>query len=87
MTYMAARGVRIGFVTSLAAVLIAGICGDAVARTHHRTHHRVHVRHLHARSASFDSHAQLAPQPPVQPGTMRYYGGPKSPMWRGPSEN
>jgi hypothetical protein len=30
---------------------------------------------------------QPVAQQPVQVGATRYYGGPKSPMWRGPAEN
>jgi hypothetical protein len=78
-TYMATRGARIGFVTVIATILIVGICGDATARTH--------IRHLQARSVMFESHAQLVSQPPARLGAMRYYGGPKSPMWRGSAEN
>ena len=76
------------------AIMTAGICGDAVARSHRvRLAHRVHlVRkvHLAHRSHWHTSHAQAVPfvsQQPVRLGPMRYYGGPKSPMWRGPAEN
>jgi hypothetical protein len=79
MTYMTARSVRLGFVTLVAAVLIAGACSDAVAKAH--------KGRLHARNSAFESHAQLVSQQPVRPGPMRYYGGPKSPMSRGPAEN
>jgi hypothetical protein len=79
MTWMTARRVRIGYLTLIATVLTAGISGDAIARAH--------KRHLHARSVVSESRAQLVPQQPVRLGAMRYYGGPKSPMWRGPVEN
>jgi hypothetical protein len=79
MTYMIARSARIGYLTLIAAVLTAGISGEAVAK--------VHKKHLHARSVVSESHAQLVTQQPVRLGAMRYYGGPKSPMWRGPAEN
>jgi hypothetical protein len=81
MTYISARSARIGFVTVVATILTAGICGDAVAK--------VHKGPLHVRGPSYESRAQLAPQAPTpaQPGAMRYYGGPKSGMWRGPAEN
>jgi hypothetical protein len=79
MTYMTARSVRLGFVTLIATILTAGICGDALAKAH--------KGRLHARSSIYESRAQLVSQQPVQPGPMRYYGGPKSPMWRGPVEN
>jgi hypothetical protein len=79
MTCMTARSLRLGFVTLIATILTAGICGDALAK--------VHKGRLHARSSIYESRAQLVSQQPVQPGPMRYYGGPKSPMWRGPVEN
>jgi hypothetical protein len=79
MTYKTARSVRIGFLTLIAAVLTAGISGDAIAK--------VHKRHLHAHHFLFESRAQPVSPQPVRLGAMRYYGGPKSPMWRGPVEN
>jgi hypothetical protein len=82
MTYMANRGSRIGFAAVIVTILVVGICGEATARTH-----RAHIRRLQAHSVMLESHAQLVPQPPARLGAMRYYGGPKSPMWRGPAEN
>jgi hypothetical protein len=79
MTYKTASSVRIGFLTLIAAVLTAGISGDAIAK--------VHKRHSHAHQFISESRAQPVPQQPVRLGAMRYYGGPKSPMWRGPVEN
>jgi hypothetical protein len=78
MTYVTNR---IGSAAVIASILIVGICGEAAAKTH-----RTHIRHLQARSLLLESRAQLVPQP-ASPGAMRYYGGPKSPMWRGPAEN
>jgi hypothetical protein len=75
MTIMTGRNARIGFVTLVAAVLTAGLCGEAAAKN-------VHKGRLHARSAVYESHAQLVSEPPTHLGPMRYYGGPKSPMWR-----
>ena len=79
MTCMIARSARVGCVALLAIILTAGICGDALAK-HHKGR-------LHARSVADESRAQLVSQQPVRLGPMRYYGGPKSPMWRGPIEN
>jgi hypothetical protein len=79
MTCMMARTVRIGVLIIAVAMLMAGSCGDAFAK--------VRGAHLHARGLSFESRAQLGSQQPVRLGPMRYYGGPKSPMWRGPVEN
>jgi hypothetical protein len=81
MTRLIARTARIGFVKLLAIILTAGICGDALAKVHKRHWH------AHARSVAYESRSQLVPQQPVRLGPMRYYGGPKSPMWRGPVEN
>jgi hypothetical protein len=75
MTCMTERKERIGLITLIATTLAIGISGDALAKVHHNRH-----RYAHARSR-----AQLVPRQPAQPGPMRYYGGPKSPMWRGPT--
>jgi hypothetical protein len=79
MTYLTGSSARIGAATLVAIVLAIGICGDAAATTH--------KRHWHAHSSSYESRAQLVSQQPTRLGPMRYYGGPKSPMWRGPVEN
>jgi hypothetical protein len=79
MTCMIARSVRIGFLILVAAILTVGIGSDAVAKAH--------KGRLHAHRAISESHAQLVSQQPARLGPMRYYGGPKSPMWRGPVEN
>jgi hypothetical protein len=76
MTSMIARSVRIGFLTLVAAILTVAICGDALAKAH--------KGRLHARNSVSESRAQLVSQQPARLGSMRYYGGPKSPMWRGP---
>jgi hypothetical protein len=73
MTYLMGRSARIGFATLVAAIVTAGFSGNALA---------AHKGHWHAHSSVYDSHAQLITQQPAQPGQMRYYGGPKSPMWR-----
>jgi hypothetical protein len=74
MSYRTIGIARIGFAALVATILTAGIDGDAAAA--------VHKGRLHARRPVLESHAQLVEQAPVQSGTMRYYGGPKSPMWR-----
>jgi len=86
MTCMSARASRVGLVIFTGAILTAGMCDDAVAK--------VHKRHLHVRGFLSESRgrqaAKCAQFPSLQParlGPMRYYGGPKSPMWRGPAEN
>jgi hypothetical protein len=77
MGYVITRTARLGFVTVVVATLTAGICGDAVAK--------FHKGHLHDQRSISESRAEL--MQPVRLGAMRYYGGPKSPMWRGPAEN
>jgi hypothetical protein len=74
MTCMIGRNARIGFAILVATAMTAGICGDAIAK--------VHKGRLHARSVTSESRVQLVSQDPVRLGPMRYYGGPKSPMWR-----
>jgi poly(3-hydroxybutyrate) depolymerase len=77
MSNIHARIARIGFLALAAAmILTAGLAGDAAAR------HRVHTAHFRGLNAR----AQYVQSVPVQesegPAVMRYYGGPKSPMWR-----
>jgi hypothetical protein len=76
MTYLMGRSVRIGFATLVAAIMTAGFSGNAVA---------AHKGHRHVHSSVYESRAQLVSPQLAQPGPMRYYGGPKSPMWRGPA--
>jgi hypothetical protein len=73
---MITRSKRIGFFVLVATLQIACSCGDAVAETS-----KVRDRNLalNARAADPVKSVALAP--------MRYYGGPKSPMWRGPVQN
>ncbi|MBR1086307.1 hypothetical protein JQ621_02325 [Bradyrhizobium manausense] len=61
------------------ALLMVGTAGSAQAKHGHRHRHA----HHHAPTAT----ARLAAQEPSSLGPMRYYGGPKSPMWRGPAAN
>ena len=76
------RRVRTGFLTLAAAVILtAGLAGDAAAR--HRVH-SAHFRALNARAQYFQS---VPVRADAGRTAMRYYGGPKSPMWRGPLEN
>jgi hypothetical protein len=76
MTHKTTEIARIGLATLAVTILIAGFCSEAVAKVHHR--------HLHAvRSSSYESRAQFVPVQPAQSGPIRYFGGPKSSMWRG----
>jgi len=45
------------------------------------------LNYAHVHHSIAGSYAQILPQQPARLGAMRYYGGPKSPMWRGPAEN
>jgi hypothetical protein len=80
MTCMNARtaGARIGFVTLAAMILTAGICGDAAAKAHKG---RLHAHGFTPESRA--ARAQFVPEQPVPLAPMHYYGGPKSPTWRG----
>jgi hypothetical protein len=60
----------------VAVVAIIGAPADAATLKH-----RKHVVHHHRRHASVQMVQAAAPQPTTF-GPMRYYGGPKSPMWR-----
>jgi hypothetical protein len=69
-----AGNVRMGLLGLAATVILtAGFCGEAVAK------HRGHVaRH------SLENNIQTASiHETTRPASMRYYGGPKSPMWSG----
>ena len=76
---MTGAGARIVLAALVVAILNVGLIGDAAAK--------VHKRHLHVHSPNSEGRAQLVSQAPTRLGPMRYFGGPKSPMWRGPVEN
>jgi hypothetical protein len=76
LTHVTSITARIGCCTLLATILAAGMYGDAVAKAGKG---RSHARSTASEEVSTQQQARLAP--------MRYYGGPKSPMWRGPAEN
>jgi hypothetical protein len=69
---------RVGAVGSAVMMMVA-VPSEASARHHkHVAHHHHHLSYQ-AREAQ----ALVAPQvQAVNPGSMRYFGGPKSPMWR-----
>jgi hypothetical protein len=77
ISFRSMKPARIGFSFVLVATTAAAIPADASARHHkHITHH--HVSAGHVRNAQ----ASAAETPATTLGPMRYYGGPKSPMWR-----
>ena len=71
MTYVNAGNARTGFVgLAVTVALTAGFSGDAAAK------HRSHI----ARNAQGQTIQTASVQETARP-VMRYYGGPKSPMW------
>jgi hypothetical protein len=76
-----ARNARIGFAFLAAVVLVAAVPGEAAAK-HWRHVARHHGTHKHLQ----DAQASVLPET-THLGSMRYYGGPKSPVWRAPVEN
>jgi hypothetical protein len=90
MCYAKAGWGRIALVTAAAVGVMVGFCGDAVAKHGRHMHHRRRlVRHVHKIQSpcNCSEAAQLMWPQPAPLGPMRYYGGPKSPMWRAPAEN
>lgn len=80
---IAAKGVSIGSIIQVAITLIAGAILTIVPAQARHGHHR----HMHAHRVVPVAALQLVAQAPIHLGPMRYYGGPKSPMWRAPVEN
>jgi hypothetical protein len=70
----------------VAAILTAGTSGEALARSGKRHMHARDIARHKCGGASITPHESVL-QPRVLLGPMRYYGGPKSPMWRAPAEN
>lgn len=82
MDQVAVRGLRIGAVALLASIAIFGSCRESAAQAVERSSSQ--PRKTIARSQG-PSEAPSERQSGV--GSMRYYGGPKSPMWRAPVTN
>jgi hypothetical protein len=69
-----AGNARMGLVGLAAAVVLTvGFCGEAVAK--HSGHVARHPLEKNVQTASIHE--------TTRPAGMRYYGGPKSPMWSG----
>jgi len=85
MDHVAVIGMRIGAIAMFAIVLVCGICRESAAEAGERNSSQPSetvARHqvpATGPAASSEQQAKLGP--------MRYYGGPKSPMWRGPAAN
>jgi hypothetical protein len=74
MTYVNAGDARMGLVgLAVTVALTAGFSGDAAAK--HRSHVALNAHGQNIQTASV--------QETARPVSMRYYGGPKSPMWSG----
>jgi hypothetical protein len=82
MACIVTRIARWGVVVVLGAILAVATSGEAAAK-----HRKGHLNYAHVHHSIAGSYAQILPQQPARLGAMRYYGGPKSPMWRGPAEN
>jgi hypothetical protein len=72
-----ASGTQFGMSALIGLVLAVGV-GDLALAKERGTQFK--VRSVENRNLE---HRELAVQSPAQPPAMRYYGGPKSPMWRG----
>jgi hypothetical protein len=83
MTGIVTSTVRMGFVIVVGAIMAIATSGEAAAK-----HREAHLRHANGHHRMFaESRAEVLPHQPARLGAMRYYGGPKSPMWRGPAES
>lgn len=80
LTHMITRTKRIGFFVLIATVLVACIGVDAFAQAD-----KVRDRNLASNARAGEPVKSAGAGPTL--GPMRYYGGPKSPMWRGPAQN
>jgi len=76
---------RIGAVALLAAVLAFGICCESVAGAGERSSSP--SGQAAARSQRLEATPSASSQHQAELGSMRYYGGPKSPAWRAPAVN
>jgi hypothetical protein len=85
MYRMAAGSVRLGAIALLAAVLVCGICCEGAAEAGERDSDQ--PRQAAARSQRLAAAPSVSPEHQSGLGPMRYYGGPKSPIWRAPVAN
>jgi hypothetical protein len=65
---------RVGVVAIAAAVAMASVSGEAAAKHFKHRRHQILSSEVQNAQASLSESSHL--------GAMRYYGGPKSPMWR-----
>ena len=80
MDRVAVRGLRIGFVVLLA---LAVTCAASAAQTD--DHRSGQSRQATTRGQALSTGLVTSSGQQAGLGGMRYYGGPKSPMWRAPA--
>jgi len=85
MNHVVVKRVRIGGIALLAAALICVACRESAAQAVERS--STQPREAASRSQGPAAAPVVASEQQAAPGSMRYYGGPKSPMWRGPAAN
>ena len=78
MKYQGAGRLRISGAALLAVLAICGIGGACAGKAQPSHRHAQQAQQLDGATGTSGSLP-----PPGQPAPMRYYGGPKSPMWRG----
>jgi hypothetical protein len=79
MDHVAVKKLRIGAVVLLAAVVV---CCESAAQTVEHSSNQPRVTRTRDSSTT-----PVVASGQTGLGAMRYYGGPKSPMWRGPASN
>jgi hypothetical protein len=85
MDHVAVRGMRIGAIAMFAVILICGICRQSAAEAGERNSNQ--PSETVARNQAPATGPAASSEQQAKLGAMRYYGGPKSPMWRGPAAN
>jgi hypothetical protein len=85
MDHVAVRGMRTGAIALLATVLICGVCREGAAQA--VEHNSNQSRETATRSQGPSAAPVASSEQQAKLGSLRYYGGPKSPMWRGPAAN
>jgi len=77
------RTVRIGAIVMLAVAMSCGVCRESAAQTVDRS--STQPRQAATRGQGTSAAPADSSGPHSGLGAMHYYGGPKSPMWRGPA--
>jgi hypothetical protein len=85
MDHLAVRCVQISGIALLAAALVCGACRESAAQAVDRS--STQPRETAGRGQGLTLAPVVSSEPQAPVGSMRYYGGPKSPMWRGPASN